>query len=155
VKRLLALAICLLAGCGSQPPPLVAPDRIESFCGGSTPSGAQITAILSSVSDRIESSTAYPGDAEVLADVKDNGGAIGTWASQPLYMPATAQALGIAGSYIDVTSVAIDNLLAGTESRLIYVTVSTPNGSKGLVLRAYDISNICVVGTQLNSPPPN
>jgi hypothetical protein len=152
VKRLWALAACVLVGCGAPARPLVAPDRIESYCPAGKPSGAEITSILSSVSDRIEPSTPYPGDAAVQLDVKQNGGAIGLWASQPLYMPATAKELGIPGNFIDVTDVAIDNLLAGTESRLIYVTVATPDGPKGLVLRAYDTSNVCVAGTQLNQP---
>jgi hypothetical protein len=77
---------------------------------------------------------------------------IGVWTSQPLYMPATAAALGVSGNFIDVTNVAIDNLLAGTESRLIYVTVATPQGPKGIVLRAYDISDVCVAGAQLTQP---
>jgi hypothetical protein len=143
VKRLWAVAACVLVGCGTQAPPLLAPDRIESFCPGSPPAGAEITAILSSVADRIEPSTPYPGDAAVRLDVRQNGGAVGHWASQALYMPATAHELGIAGSYIDVADVTIDNLLAGSESRLIYVTVTTPNGPKGIVLRAYDTTDVC------------
>jgi hypothetical protein len=142
----------LLVGCGAQAQPLVAPDRLESFCAAGKPTGAEVAAILSSVSDRIEPSTSYPGDAAVLSDVKQNGGVIGEWTSQPLYMPATASALGVAGNFIDVTSVAIDNLLAGTESRLIYVTVTTPQGPKGIVLRAYDISDVCVAGSLLTQP---
>lgn len=154
MKRLWAVAACVLVGCGTQAPPLLAPDRIESFCPGSPPAGAEITAILSSVADRIEPSTAYPGDAAVRLDVKQNGGVVGHWASQPLYMPATAHELGVPGTYIDVTDVAIDNLLAGTESRLIYVTVTTPGGPKGIVLRAYDMTNVCA-GSPLNQASPS
>ncbi len=150
VKGLWAALACLLAGCAAQPPPLQPPERIESFCPGSQPDGAQITAILSSVADRIEPSTPYPGDPAVRFDVKQNGGVIGHWTSQPLYMPGTARALGVSGEYIDVTQVAIDNLLAGTQTRLVYATVTTPGGPKGVVLRAYDTTNVCASGTTID-----
>jgi hypothetical protein len=148
---LLAVAVCALAGCASNPPPLLPPDRMESFCSEQPPDGATVVSILSSVSDRIEQSTAYPGDAALRLDVTQNEGIIGHWKSQPLYMPSTAGALDVGGNYIDVTDVVIDNQLAGTESRLIYVTVSTPQGPKYIVLRAYDTQPVCVDGT----PPPN
>jgi hypothetical protein len=150
MKRLLALGACLLAACSSSPPPLQPPDRTESFCTEKEPRGTAIASILSSVSDRIETSIAFPPAAELRTDVKVNGGIIGHWKSQPLYMPATAQALGVSGNYIDVTEVVIDNQLAGNESRLIYVTVDTPRGPKNLVLRAYDTQNVCVEGTRLS-----
>jgi hypothetical protein len=149
MKRVLAVAAFLLAGCSSAPP-LVAPDRVESFCSEKEPRGTAIASILSSVSDRIETSVAYPGDAMLRTDVKQNTGVIGHWKSQPLYMPATAQALGVSGNYIDVTDVVIDNQLSGSESRLIYVTVTTPQGPKDVVLRAYDTQNVCVEGTRLS-----
>ena len=151
MKRLLAVVACLLAGCSSAPPPLQPPDRVESFCSEKEPRGIAIASILSSVSDRIETSIAYPGDAMLRTDVKQNGGIIGHWKSQPLYMPATAHALGVSGNYIDVTDVVIDNQLSGNESRLIYVTVNTPQGPKSIVLRAYDTQNVCVEGTRLSS----
>jgi hypothetical protein len=129
------------------------PDRIESFCAVRAPDGATVVSIVSSVSDRIESSTAYPGEAALRQDVTLNEGIIGHWKSQPLYMPSTARALGVGGNDIDVTDVVIDNQLAGTESRLIYVTVSTPQGPKNVVLRAYDTQPICVSGAP-PSPDP-
>jgi hypothetical protein len=149
MKRFWAVAACVLAGCSSAPP-LVAPDRVDSFCSEKEPRGTAIASILSSVSDRIETSVAWPGDEVLHTDVKQNTGVIGHWKSQPLYMPATAQALGVSGNYIDVTDVVIDNQLSGTESRLIYVTVSTPQGPKNVVLRAYDTQNVCVEGTRLS-----
>ncbi len=150
MKRVLAVAVLVLAGCSSAPPPLVAPDRTESFCNEKEPRGTAIASILGSVSDRIETSVAYPGDAVLRTDVKQNSGIIGHWKSQPLYMPATAKALGVSGNYIDVTDVVIDNQLSGEESRLIYVTVATPQGPKNLVLRAYDTQNVCVEGERLS-----
>lgn len=149
MKRFLAVAVCLLAGC-SAAPALQPPDRVESFCSEKEPRGTAIASILSSVSDRIETSVPYPGEAMLRTDVKQNSGVIGHWKSQPLYMPSTAGALGIAGNYIDVTDVVIDNQLSGNESRLIYVTVATPQGPKNLVLRAYDTQNVCVEGTRLS-----
>jgi hypothetical protein len=149
MKRFLAVAVCLLAGC-STAPALQPPDRVESFCSEKEPRGTAIASILSSVSDRIENSVPYPGDAMLHTDVKQNSGIIGHWKSQPLYMPGTAQALGVAGNYIDVTDVVIDNQLSGNESRLIYVTVATAQGPKNLVLRAYDVQNVCVEGTRLS-----
>jgi hypothetical protein len=150
MKRTLAVAAFLLAGCSSSAPPLNPPDRTESFCSEKEPRGTAIASILSSVSDRIETSVAYPEDATLRTNVKVNGGIIGHWKSQPLYMPSTAQALGVSGIYIDVTDVVIDNQLSGNESRLIYVTVNTPQGPKKLVLRAYDTQNVCVEGTRLS-----
>jgi hypothetical protein len=150
MKRTLAVVAFLLAGCSSSAPPLHPPDRTESFCSEKEPRGTAIASILSSVSDRIETSVAYPEDATLRTNVKVNGGIIGHWKSQPLYMPSTARALGVSGNYIDVTDVVIDNQLSGSESRLIYVTVSTPQGPKKLVLRAYDTQNVCVEGTRLS-----
>jgi hypothetical protein len=150
MKRLFAITACVLAGCSSSPPPLVAPDRVESFCSEKEPRGTAIASILSSVSDRIETSVAYPGEAVLRTVVKQNTGIIGHWKSQPLYMPGTAQALGVSGNYIDVTDVVIDNELSGSESRLIYLTVTTPHGPNNVGLRAYDVQNVCVEGTRLS-----
>lgn len=150
MKRVLAVAALVLAGCSSGPPPLVAPDRVESYCSEKEPRGTAIASILSSVSDRLETSVAYPSDLELHTDVKQNTGVVGHWKSQPLFMPATAAALGVSGKYIDVTDVVIDNQLSGNESRLIYVTVVTPKGPKNIILRAYDTQNVCVEGTRLS-----
>jgi hypothetical protein len=150
MKRVLAVAALLLAGCSSSAPLLLPPDRVDSFCSEKEPRGTAIASILGSVSDRIETSVPYPGDKILLTDVKQNTGVIGHWKSQPLYMPSTAQVLGVSGNYIDVTDVVIDNQLSGTESRLIYVTVTTPQGPKKIVLRAYDTQNVCVEGTRLS-----
>jgi hypothetical protein len=150
MKRLAAIAAAaLLAACGTKPPPLLIPDKIESYCTDKEPRGTAIASILSSVSDKVEQSVNYPGEKELEMDVKTNGGIIAHWKSQPLYMPSTARLLGVSGNYIDVTDIVIDNQLAGVESRLIYVTVQTPSGPKNLVLRAYDVANVCVEGTRL------
>jgi hypothetical protein len=138
MKRTWAVAACLLAGCASQAPLLQPPDRVESFCSEKEPRGTAI-----------ETSVAYPGDAMLRTDIKQNSGVIGHWKSQPLYMPMTAQVLGIPGNYLDVTDVVIDNQLSGVQSRLIYVTVTTPQGPKNLVLRAFDTQNVCVEGERL------
>jgi len=152
MKRLVAAAAaCLvLAACAKNPPPLLIPDRIESYCSDKEPRGTAIDSIISSVSDRIETSTPYPGDAALKMDVKTNGGIIAHWNSQPLYMPFTAKTLGVSGDYLDVRDVVIDNQIAGVESRLIYVTVQTPAGLKQLVLRAVDVANVCVEGERLD-----
>jgi hypothetical protein len=149
MKRVLVVAAFLVTGCTSAPL-LQPPDRVESFCSEKEPRGTAIASILGSVADRIETSVAYPGDEMLRTDVKQNSGIIGHWKSQPLYMPATAQALGVSGNYIDVTDVVIDNQLSGTESRLIYLTVTTPQGPKNIVLRAFDTQNVCVEGTRLS-----
>ncbi len=144
MKRFVAVAALLVAGCAAKPPPLLPPDRVDAFCGDVRPDSAEIAAILSSVSDRIEPSVAYPGDDAVRFDLTHNGGAIGYWTKgQPLYMPVTAQTLGVSGNYVDVQSLALDNQLSGSESRLVYATVDTPAGSKTIVLRAYDTTDIC------------
>jgi hypothetical protein len=148
MKRLWVLMAGVLAGCASAPQ-LQPPDRIESFCEGTAPQGALVDGILGSVSDRIETSTGYPGDATLRLDVKQNSGVIAHWKSQPLYMPFTAAALGVGGNYIDVTDVVIDNQLAGNQSRLLYVTVTTPPGPKNIVLRSLDTDNVCVAGQRL------
>jgi hypothetical protein len=143
MKRTLAIVACWLAGCTSSAPPLQPPDRTESFCSEKEPRGTAIASILSSVSDRIEKSVAYPGDAVLRTDVKTNGGIIGHWKSQPLYMPGTAKALGVTDNYIEISDVVITNELADADSRLIYVTAATPQGPKRLALRAYDTRNVC------------
>jgi hypothetical protein len=152
MRRIVVLAALVLAGCSaapSSPPRLVPPDRVESFCTTKEPRGTAVASILSSVADRIETTVAWPGDAMLRTDVTQNGGVIGHWKSQPLYMPFTAKALGVPGNYIDVTDVVIDNLLSGNESRLIYVTIATPQGPKNIIMRAFDTQNVCVEGERL------
>jgi hypothetical protein len=148
MRRIVALAALVLAACSSAPL-LVAPDRVDSFCAEKEPRGTAVASVLGSVADRIETSEVWPGDAMLHTDVKQNGGVIGHWKSQPLYMPFTAKALGVPGNYIDVTDVVIDNQLSGNESRLIYVTISTPQGPKNIILRAFDTQNVCVEGERL------
>jgi len=146
----MAVAAGLLVGCTS-PPALQPPDHLESFCGGRPAPPETILSIVTSVADRIETTIAAPSAAVLRVDVAQNGGAIGHWtAPQPLYMPGTAHALGLSGNYIDVTDVVIDNQLAGSQSRLLYVTVATASGPKPLVLRAFDTQNVCT----LPSPAP-
>lgn len=149
MKRLLAVAALVLAGCSTSRPLMEPPDSVQSFCADKTPRRTAIASIVSSVGDRVETSVPYPGAAALQLDVKQNTGIIGHWKSQPLYMPNTAKALGIPGDYIDLTDVVIDNQLSGSQSRLIYVTISTPAGPKHLVLRAYDVQNVCVEGESL------
>lgn len=148
MTRLWVLVAGVLAGCASAPQ-LQPPDRIESFCPVAAPRGTVVAGILGSVADRIETSTAYPGDATLRLDVQQNSGVIAHWISQPLYMPFTAAALGVAGNYIDVTDVVIDNQLSGNQSRLLYVTVMTPQGPKRVVLRSLDTDNVCIEGQRL------
>ncbi|HEV8021343.1 MAG TPA: hypothetical protein VGP41_08795 [Candidatus Lustribacter sp.] len=148
MTRLWVLVAGVLAGCASAPQ-LQPPDRIESFCGGTAPQGTVVAGILGSVADRIETTTAYPGEGTLRLDVTQNSGIIAHWKSQPLYMPFTAAALGVGGNYIDVTDVVIDNQLAGNQSRLLYVTVTTPQGPKNIVLRSLDTDNVCVEGQRL------
>jgi hypothetical protein len=145
---MVVLAALLAAGCSSAPL-LLAPDRVESFCAEKEPRGTAVASVLGSVADRVETRVAWPGDAILRTDVKQNGGVIGHWKSQPLYMPFTAKALGVAGNYIDVTDVVIDNQLSGNESRLIYVTIAGPQGPKNIILRAFDTQNVCVEGERL------
>ena len=151
MKRLVAIAACVLvAGCGPKSPPLELPDSVQAFCSDKEPRGSAIDSILASAADRIETGVPYPGDAMLRKQVKQNSGVIGHWNSQPLFLPKTAKAIGIAGDYIDVTGIVIDNNLSGAESRLIYVTVASPGGPKKLVLRAYDVANVCVEGERLS-----
>ena len=148
MTRLWVLMAGVLAGCNSAPQ-LLPPDRIESFCQGAAVSGPAVAEILGSVADRIETSTAYPGEELLRLDVRQNTGAIAHWKSQPLYMPFTAHALGIDGNYIDVTDVVIDNQLSGNQSRLLYVTLATAHGPKNVVLRSLDTQNVCAAGQRL------
>jgi hypothetical protein len=149
IRPLVAAGVLLLGGCGPHAPELLPPDRTESFCIDKEPRGTAVASILSSVADR-PLTNRYPGDAAVRTDVKKYGGIIGHWKSQPLYLPATAAMLGVTGDYIDVREVAIDNQLEDAESRVIYVTVAAPKGPAQLVLRAYDVQNVCVEGTRLS-----
>jgi predicted small lipoprotein YifL len=150
MKRLVAGVALLLVACGTKPPLLLPPDRVDSFCSEKEPRGTAIASILASATDALVRDVAYPGDAMLRTDVKQNTGIIGHWDAQPLYLPKVAAAIGVDGDYLDVKTIVIDNQISGTDSRLIYVTVSTPRGPKNLVLRAYDIQNVCVEGTRLS-----
>jgi hypothetical protein len=149
MKRLLSLSVVLLVACTSNVPRLVPPDTVEAFCSEKVPRGTAIASILSSVADSIQPID-VPDDAVLRKHVKDDGGVIGHWKSQPLYMPGTARVLGVRGDYIDVTEVVVTNDLAGKESRIVYVTINTPQGKKRLALRAYDTQNACIEGRRLS-----
>lgn len=149
MKRLLAVAVLALAACGSHGPQLVPPEHVDSFCSEKEPRGTAIASILSSVADK-DLKVPFPGDAVLRKSIKTHGGVIGHWASQPLYLPNMAAALGVTGKYLDVSDVYIDNQLEASDSRLIYANVKTPAGIKNLVLRAYDTQNVCVEGTRLS-----
>lgn len=149
MKRILVLALGMLAACGSRAPQLVPPERVESFCSEKEPRGTAIASILSSVADQ-NMNVGFPGEAVLRQSIKTHGGVIGHWKSQPLYMPGMAAALGVSGNYVDVTDVYIDNQLEAADSRLIYVSVAVPGGTKNLVLRAYDTQNVCVEGRRLS-----
>ena len=148
-RILVVTACCALVACAPKAPALVPPDHVESFCAEKEPRGTAIASILSSVADRV-APIRYPADAVLRRRVKSYGGVIGHWRSQPLYLPATARALGVPGKYVDVTEVVIDNELEPGNTRFIYVTVEGPHGPKHLVLRAYDTQNVCVEGTRLS-----
>ena len=141
--------VALVVGCGPHAPQLVPPDRVESFCSEKEPRGTAIASILSSVADK-PLTDPFPGEPAVRANVRKYGGVVGHWAKQPLYLPATAALLDVAGQYVDVTEVVIDNQLEDADSRVVYVTVTTPRGAKHLILRAYDVQNVCVEGTRLS-----
>jgi hypothetical protein len=143
VKAAAAVALTLvLAGCAPRAPRLVAPDSIESFCPGAPPRGSAIVGVLSSVADPIEP-VDVPSDDAIRTHLRETSGAIGHWKTQPLYMSGTARALGVSGDYIDVSEVAIANDSRGGDSRIIFVTVATPQGPKRLALRAYEMRNVC------------
>ena len=137
-----ALAGLLLAGCSSAPPKLVPPDSVESFCSGTTATAASVASILSSVADAIQP-VDVPNAAELMRTLRDQTGVAGHWKSQLLYMPGTARALGVGGDYIAITDAVIPNVLSGSDSRTIYVTVTTPAEPKRVALRAYDLQNVC------------
>lgn len=148
-----AAAACLLllvpAACGPRAPQLLAPDRIESFCSEKEPRGTAVASILSSTADQIEPLLA-PSVDDLNAQVRKNGGIIGHWNAQPLFMPKLAKVLHVSGDYVDVRDVWIDNQLDGADSRIIYVTLAAPGGTKRIALRAYDVQNVCVEGRRLS-----
>jgi len=154
MKLVRAAAVLALTACGPHAPQLLPPDRIESYCIEKEPRGTAIASILSSVADQPLTSP-YPSDAAIRADIKKYGGVVGHWKNQPVYLPATAVKLDVPGQYVDVTDVAIDNQLEDAESRIIYVTVAGPHGPQHLVLRAYDVQNVCVEGTRLSYRSPD
>lgn len=142
IRAALAVAALVLAGCSSAPPKLVPPDSVESFCSGTTAKAASVTSIISSVADAIQPVDVPPA-AELQKMVRDETGVVGHWKAQPLYMPGTSRALGVSGDYIEITDTVIPNVLSGTDSRTIYVSVTTPAGAKWVALRAYDLQNVC------------
>jgi len=151
VKRALVLTVLLAAGCTSRSPQLVVPDSVESFCPGKPPHGPAIVSILSSVSDAIQPID-VPAEDVLRKHVADAGGAIAHWKTEPLYMPGTARALGVNDNYIDVSEAVITNDLTDPDSRIIYVTVASPQGPKRVALRAYDTRNVC---TAQGTPSPS
>ena len=143
--RFIAAAITALlaaVACGTKGAKLVAPDTLEAYCAPHRARAAAVVSILSSVADRIQPID-VPSDAVLLKALKDDGGVIGRWKTQPLYMPGTARALGVGSDYIDVREVTIPNGTRGSDSRIIYIRVQTPNGPKRLALQAYDTENPC------------
>jgi hypothetical protein len=149
MKRLALIALCLLASCGGTRQPLQAPDRTESFCPDKlVPRGTAVASIVGSASDHVVDRP-FPPEAALRAGVKKNTGVIAHWDDQELLAPQTAKALGVEGEYLKLTTAFIDNQNETDQSRLIYIVVATPSGPRDLILRAYDVQNVCVEGTPL------
>ena len=114
MKRTVAVAAVLAGRLCLAAPLLQPPDRVESFCSEKEPRGTAIASILGSVSDRIETSVAYPGDATLRTDVKQNSGVIGALEiAAALHAVRPPQRSASRADYIDVTDVVIDNQLSG------------------------------------------
>lgn len=136
------LAAGVLAACATTAPRLVAPERIEASCPAGTPRGPAITSILSAVADAVMP-VDVPPEVVLRQKIRNEGGVFASWTDQPLYMPGTAKALEVSGTYIDVVNVAITNDLAGPDYRIIYVTIKVAGGTKRVALRSYDVRNVC------------
>ena len=87
----------------------------------------------------------YPGDAPLRKVIKSVGGVFAYWHDQPLKLPRTARALGLAKPYVSVERVVITN--AGrTDSRPIWMTIRGPHGDTIVLERAYDLQDVCIEG---------
>jgi hypothetical protein len=149
MKRLVPVLFCLLASCGASSAALQPPDRTDSFCTDKlVPRGTANASIVGSAADHVVDQP-FPSPAALRADVKKTAGVIAYWNDQPLLAPETAKAFGVSGDYVRMTTAYIDNQNETDQSRLIYVIVATPSGPRDLVLRAYDVQNVCVEGTPL------
>jgi hypothetical protein len=138
---LIAVAV---GGCASRAPKLSPPEQIQAFCAaGKVVRGKTIVSILSSVADKI-APVDVPDEAALRKHLADQGGAIGRWSSQPLYMPATSRALAVGGDYLDVRDVVVADEAPDADSRIVYVTVKLSSSTKRLALQAFDTQSACV-----------
>jgi hypothetical protein len=143
-SRLLSIAVLALAGCVSSEPSVKLPVKMVANCENRAVKQTAIESIVASSDDAVQPAV-YPGDAVLHAIIRRRGGVFAFWPGQPLDLPKTARALGVSGPYVTMTRVVITNEIdAG--SRPIWLTISTPQGDRTVLERAFDVQDVCIEG---------
>jgi len=138
------VAVVALAGCVSTEPRIELPYKTEANCENRAVKQTAIESIVASTDD-VPQPDRYPGDPALRKTVHRSGGVFAYWHDQPVKLPRTARALGLAQPYVTVERVVITN--AGrTDSRPIWMTVRGPHGDTIVLERAYDLQDVCIEG---------
>jgi hypothetical protein len=149
-SRFFPLALLAVSACAPSVPRLHLPIRTEANCESKSVKQTAIDSIVASTDDTVREGR-YPGDAALRTAIKNGGGVIAYWESQPLRAPDTAKALGLSGD-LDLRRAVITNQIQGSEQdrvgqyRLVWLTFGTPQGDATVLERAYDIQNVCIEG---------
>jgi hypothetical protein len=150
-SRLFPLVLLAVsAACAPSVPRLHLPIRTEASCESKSVKQTAIESIVASTDDTVRPGR-YPGDAALRNAIKNGGGVIAYWESQPLRAPDTAKALGLSGD-LDLKRAVITNQVLGSEQdrvgqyRLVWLTFGTPKGDATVLERAYDVQNVCIEG---------
>ena len=150
MNKLALLPLVLLAvasGCAPRAPRIELPARVQADCESRSVKQTAIGSIVASTDDVIRPGT-YPGDAAMLKQIKNGGGAIAYWPAQALRLPQTAKALGVDGDYVTLTKAALTNSVNPAGWRPVWLTLKTPGGERTVLERAFDVQNVCIEGTR-------
>ena len=134
----------MLSGCISSEPRIELPRNMVANCERRAVKQTAIESIVASTDDVVRPER-YPGDPALHTVIASEGGVFAYWHAQPLKLPRTAQALGVAGPYVTLERVVITNE-AHEGSRPIWLTIRTPKGDRIVLERAYDLQDVCIEG---------
>jgi len=144
LRRAILASALVLAGCISSEPRIELPRDMVANCERRAVKQTAIESIVASTDDVVRPER-YPGDPALHAVVARLGGVFAYWHEQPLKLPRTAQALGVAGPYVTLERAVITNE-SHDGSRPIWLTLRTPNGDRIVLERAYDLQDVCIEG---------
>lgn len=121
------------------------PERLDNFCLHGAVGVPSVMSVVSSLSDTSDSVLTLR-TAQVRAQVKKSGGAIGYWRDLNVLLPNLARQAGDAQGYVHLRAVAIGEAPADAQVRNVQALVANGGRERWYQFQAYDVQSVCIVG---------